>query len=179
MPLYVLKSQLYGRYANHTLRATAPHPWYRPMVLLRYLLTPLTPAEKAGFERTQWFQKEGQGYFEEQSTQPQTLGYSLADSPAGLLGWIYEKLVNWSDEYPWTDDEGQLLWRESIQLLTFPPSVLTWISIYWFSRSGPAASVRIYYEFKKSGSISFTKPAPVNIPTGHSFFPKEVIVLPH
>ena len=51
---------------------------------------------------------EGRGYNIEQSTQPQTLGYSLADSPAGLLGWIYEKLVNWTDNYPWSDDEGEL-----------------------------------------------------------------------
>lgn len=42
----------------------------------------------------------------EQATQPQTLGYSLADSPVGLLAWIYEKLVAWSDSYPWDDDEG-------------------------------------------------------------------------
>ena len=54
-----------------------------------------------------WFTKEGNGYLKEQSTQPQTLGYSLADSPSGLLAWIYEKLVNWSDSYPWTDDEGK------------------------------------------------------------------------
>ena len=39
---------------------------------------------------------------------PQTLGYSLADSPVGLLAWIYEKLVTWTDEYPWDDDEGLL-----------------------------------------------------------------------
>ena len=42
----------------------------------------------------------------EQSTRPQTLGYSLADSPVGLLAWIYEKLVAWTDKYPWTEDEG-------------------------------------------------------------------------
>ncbi len=48
----------------------------------------------------------GTGYFNEQATKPQTIGYSLADSPAGLLSWIYEKLVSWTDEYPWTDDEG-------------------------------------------------------------------------
>jgi hypothetical protein len=42
----------------------------------------------------------------EQATQPQTLGYGLADSPVGLLAWIYEKLVNWTDSYPWDDDEG-------------------------------------------------------------------------
>ena len=49
------------------------------------------------------------GYFAEQSTKPQTIGYSLADSPVGLLAWVYEKLVSWSDSYPWTDDEGTAL----------------------------------------------------------------------
>ncbi|KAJ3575872.1 hypothetical protein NP233_g812 [Leucocoprinus birnbaumii] len=136
-----------------------PHPWKRPGLFLQYLVTRLSEAEKAGLERTQWFRNEGQGYYAEQSTQPQTLGYGLADSPAGLLGWIYEKLLNWTDDYPWTDDE-----------------VLTWISIYWFSRPGPAASVRIYYEFTKARG-EFGAPV-VSIPTGYSFFPKELAVLP-
>lgn len=69
------------------------------------------------------------GYFNEQSTKPQTIGYALADSPVALLAWIYEKLHDWTDEYPWTEEE-----------------ILTWISFYWFSTAGPAASVRIYYE---------------------------------
>ena len=46
------------------------------------------------------------GFMAQQSTRPQTLGYSLSDSPVGLLAWIYEKLVTWAHEYPWTDDEG-------------------------------------------------------------------------
>jgi hypothetical protein len=70
-------------------------------------MTGLTPSEKAGLERTKWVRTEGFGYMVQQSTQPQTLGYGLADSPVGLLGWIYEKLLNWTDDYPWTDDEGQ------------------------------------------------------------------------
>ena len=49
----------------------------------------------------------GFGYFHEQATKPQTLGYGLTDSPIGLLAWIYEKLVAWSDSYPWSDDEGE------------------------------------------------------------------------
>lgn len=48
----------------------------------------------------------GAGYMAEQSTCPQTLGYSLADSPVGLLSWIYEKLHHWTDKYEWDDDEG-------------------------------------------------------------------------
>ncbi|KAF8880442.1 alpha beta-hydrolase [Infundibulicybe gibba] len=83
-----------------------PHPIYRPLLLLYHLLGWYTPAEKAGLKRMLEYQKNGQGYVAIQSTKPQTLGYSLADSPAGLLAWIYEKLVDWTDEYPWDDDEG-------------------------------------------------------------------------
>ena len=46
------------------------------------------------------------GYSQMQSTKPQTVGYSLADSPIGLVAWIYEKLVGWADSYKWTDDQG-------------------------------------------------------------------------
>ncbi|KAG7094998.1 hypothetical protein E1B28_005792 [Marasmius oreades] len=65
-----------------------------------------TAADREALKQGQSFEQRGQGYFQEQSTQPQTLGYSLSDSPVGLLAWIYEKLVNWTDEYPWEDDEG-------------------------------------------------------------------------
>ncbi|KAK7439024.1 hypothetical protein VKT23_017730 [Stygiomarasmius scandens] len=141
-----------------------PTPFRHPLLFLQHLITPFTEADKAGFARMQWFLKEGNGYFSQQSTQPQTLGYSLADSPVGLLGWIYEKLVNWTDEYPWTDDE-----------------VLTWISIYFFSKAGPTASLRIYYEtvhgkedaFGMSGGL----PTP-SIPMGISKFPKELYITP-
>jgi len=51
-------------------------------------------------------------------------------------------------------------------------AVLTWISIYWFSRDGPAASVRIYYEMAKvGGAIQLPK---TSVPVGVSFFPKEL-----
>ena len=69
-------------------------------------MLPWSERDKAGLARAMQTRKKGMGYFKEQSTQPQTLGYSLADSPVGLLAWIYEKLVNWTDAYPWTDDEG-------------------------------------------------------------------------
>ncbi|KAH9979704.1 Alpha/Beta hydrolase protein [Russula compacta] len=98
---------------------------------------------------SQLFFKNGMGYFAEH----------LADSPVGLLAWVYEKLVSWTDSYPWTDDE-----------------VLTWVSIYWFSRAGPAASVRIYYELEKAKeTIWFPK---TTVPVGVSFFPKELVRFP-
>lgn len=73
----------------------------------------------------------------EQASKPQTLAYALNDSPVALLAWIYEKLHDWTDSYPWTDDE-----------------IFTWISIYQFSRAGPGAAHRIYYE------VNHTAPGP-------------------
>lgn len=61
--------------------------------------------------------------------------------------------------------------------LKFTVLVLTWISIYWFSRAGPAASLRIYYEHTKSGG-DFVGPRNVNVPIGYSYFPKELVLFP-
>ncbi|KAG2065320.1 alpha/beta-hydrolase [Suillus decipiens] len=127
-------------------------------VFLVFLITSWSTKEKAGIERTKWFLTKGQGYFAQQSTQPQTLGYGLTDSPVGLLAWIYEKLVLCTDNYNWTDDE-----------------VLTWISLYWFSRAGPAASLRIYFELREDCEDMGRDPT---IPMGTSYFPKELIILP-
>jgi len=140
--------------------AAPPHPLWTPLRFLAFLVTPYTVAERDGLKRSLEWRAQGRGYFEEQSTKPQTIGYSLVDSPVGLLSWIYEKLVTWTDEYPFTDDE-----------------VLTWVSIYWFSRAGPAASCRIYYETRKSGAFQDTATKP-KIPMGVSFFPKELVNLP-
>ena len=99
------------------------------------------------------------------------MGYSLADSPIGLLAWIYEKLVNWTDDYAWDDDEGRVK-IDAISLLT--TTVLTWISLYWFSRAGPAASLRIYYEATRTGERSVPPSRTPKIPLGASYFAKEL-----
>ncbi|KAI0247252.1 alpha/beta-hydrolase [Lactifluus subvellereus] len=141
--------------ASHTNMPMADPIKFRqnPLGYLKCLFTLLVSRETQSVASQNFF-RTGMGYFAIQSTKPQTIGYSLADSPVGLLAWIYEKLVIWTDSYQWSDDE-----------------VLTWVSIYWFSRAGPAASVRIYYELAKTGeTIHFPK---VTVPVGLSFFPKE------
>jgi len=130
--------------------------WRTPVQYLKFLVTPFTQSEREGVANYLAFQAKGSGYLLQQSTRPQTLGYSLADSPVGMLAWIYEKLVQWSDSYPWTDEE-----------------VLTWISIFWFSRAGPAASVRIYFEIVGSGDADLQM-QDVKVPVGVSYFPKEI-----
>ncbi|KAI0079171.1 alpha/beta-hydrolase [Panus rudis PR-1116 ss-1] len=131
----------------------------QPWQYLKYLVTPLTKKEKEDMARTQWLFNRSFGFFVEQSTKPQTIGYSLADSPVGLLAWMYEKLMEYSDNYPWEDDE-----------------VLEWISIYWFSKAGPAASVRIYYEAAQIGDRENTPWT--GLPYGLSRFPGEVMLSP-
>ena len=112
------------------------------------------------------------GYNLEQSTKPQTLAYALNDSPVALLAWIYEKLHDWTDSYPWTDDE-----------------VLTWVSIYQFSRAGPGAAHRIYYEVKHTNSTKDAAPEKTftfdrvkefnpKVPIGLTYNPKELFVVP-
>ena len=114
------------------------------------------------------------GYNILQSTKPQTLAYALQDSPVALLAWIYEKLHDWTDNYPWTDDE-----------------ILTWISIYQFSRAGPGAAQRIYYEVQHTKKSSQTQGTPgtsftredaagyiKSVKLGVTFNPKELVVLP-
>ncbi|KAF7299498.1 EHN domain-containing protein [Mycena indigotica] len=152
--------------AWHTNFPIASPPTFRahPIAYLQSLITPFTDVEKAGRERTKWFSTKGIGYMRQQSTKPQTLGYALSDSPVGLLAWIYEKLVEWSDSYTWDDDE-----------------VLTWISSYYFSRSGPAATLRVYFENAAGDQADtrFKDPANVpSIPMGISFFPKELAPAP-
>ncbi|KAF5362836.1 hypothetical protein D9758_007109 [Tetrapyrgos nigripes] len=122
-----------------------------------------------GYARNRWFFKDSFGYNTEQTSRPQTIGYSLADSPLGLLAWIYEKLVEWSDvdAYSWSDDEA-----------------LTWISVYWFSEAGPAAAGRIYREVqykepndREAANVCPQNPRP-DIPMGWSRFPRDILYYP-
>ena len=88
-------------------RSAAPLELARtPLLYLAHQLTPATDRERAGAAATERFKHDGTGYWLMHVTRPQTIGYALADSPAGLLAWVYEKLVDWSEGYPWTDDEG-------------------------------------------------------------------------
>ena len=78
-------------------------------------------------------------YFQIQSTKPQTLGYGLNDSPAGLAAWIVEKFRSWCDcdgdvERKFTKDD-----------------LLTNITIYWVTQT-IASSTRIYYENQRANS---------------------------
>jgi hypothetical protein len=103
--------------AKQKNRGAPPSFRTAPLQALRHAIIPYSAEEKAGLERVAWFDTWGRGYATLQSTRPQTLGYSLADSPVGLLAWMYEKLVEWSDSYPWSDDEGNTFYSHPLVCL--------------------------------------------------------------
>ena len=116
----------------------------------------LTEAEQSALAGMNHYQEWDSGYSKQQSTRPQTVGYGLADSPAGQAAWILEKF--WS----WTDCNGH------------PENVLTRdelldnVMLYWLPGTA-ASSARLYWESFRSPSLE-----PVAIPTGCSIFPKEI-----
>ena len=106
---------------------------------------------EATMEQKLWMVREG-NYVAIQSTRPQSLGYALNDSPAGLAAWIVEKFRNWSDcdgkvEKRFTKDE-----------------LLTNITIYWITQTA-TSSMRIYYEVRKTG-WKFIPDEKITVPAG-------------
>ncbi|MFB4299312.1 epoxide hydrolase family protein [Actinomadura sp. NTSP31] len=118
----------------------------------------LTPEERAHLESVAAWSAEEGGYQHQQSTRPLTLGYGLADSPAGLLAWIVEKYRAWSD------NGGDLSSRFSDDF------VLTQASLYWFTRT-ISTSFRPYYEYSKGLTRRVER---VDVPTAVALFPADI-----
>ena len=112
----------------------------------------------------QHFLQEETGYQRIQGTKPQTLGYGLNDSPAGLAAWIVEKFRAWSDcdgdvERRFTKDE-----------------LLTNVMLYWVPETA-TSSARLYYEMLHAGKFP-PQGFRVNVPTGCAIFPREIMSRP-
>lgn len=118
----------------------------------------ISPMEQAAIDDLQRIFAEGAAYSQQQATRPQTLGYGLADSPAGQAAWIYEKF------YEWTDNPGT-----PEQLLNMD-ELLDNIMLYWLPNAA-TSSARLYWESLASGFI----PREVEMPIGVSIFPKEMM----
>jgi epoxide hydrolase len=93
----------------------------------------LSEAEKERVERMKLTSMDGMGYLQIQTTRPQTLAYSLTDSPVGQLAWIAEKFKEWTDPTAELPEDAV----DQDQLLTN-------ISLYWFTRSGASAAQALY-----------------------------------
>jgi pimeloyl-ACP methyl ester carboxylesterase len=122
----------------------------------------LTDSEKAAFASLDAFYRKGAGYAQIMNTRPQTLGYALSDSPAGLAAWIYDKLAAWSysggePERAFTRDE-----------------MLDDITLYWLTNTGASSSVS-YWEV---WGMSPFNAMDISIPVAVTVFPGEIYRAP-
>jgi pimeloyl-ACP methyl ester carboxylesterase len=115
--------------------------------------TPPRSAEEIAFEHQarSWYEEKG-GYWHLQATQPQTLGYTLNDSPMGLAAWLIDKYRDWSDcdgvvERRFDRDE-----------------LLTLVSLYWFTGT-IASSCRMYLESRRA-PLAFGPGQRITVPCG-------------
>ena len=108
--------------------------------------------EKSAVRKRQLYDQKGAGYFLEQSTRPQTLGYGLADSPVGQLAWIYEKLHAWTDRGP----DEQL----AVEAVLSRDDILDNIMLYWLTNTA-TSSARYYWENGMSAHQGYTIDLPV------------------
>ena len=112
------------------------------------------------------------GYIAEMGEHPQTIGYSLADSPLGLAAWMldhdadsYEKI---SDAFLGGQPSGNLT-RDHI---------LDNITLYWLTNTGTSAA-RLYWEFAQGATAAFKDPPPhVSLPVAFTVFPGEIFQAP-
>ena len=126
------------------------------------------PEELARMQARQAELVDGIAYAAIQGTKPQTLGYGLNDSPAGLAGWIVEKFQSWCDcsgnpETIFTKDQ-----------------LLTNIMLYWVTGTATSAA-RLYYESSRqaaAGGLIFMPEGRIEVPTGVALFPQELILPP-
>jgi pimeloyl-ACP methyl ester carboxylesterase len=110
-----------------------------------------------------WWDFEG-GYSHVQGTKPQTLGYALNDSPAGLAAWIVEKFRTWSD---CAGDPDRIFTRDEI---------LTNVMIYWVTQS-INSSTRLYFETRER-PLQLSPSNRVQPPVAVALFPKEIAMPP-
>ena len=103
------------------------------------------------------------GYRTQQATKPQTLSYSMADSPVGIAAWIIEKMHGWSD-----------LKDNNIESVYSKDVLIANIMVYVLTNTFNTASW-IYFGRREEGGRYFPKDfKKINIPTGISMFPKEM-----
>ncbi|WP_214366489.1 epoxide hydrolase family protein [Pseudonocardia sp. H11422] len=121
---------------------------------------PLSDDERDAAADRKLFLRVGTGYSAEQSTRPQTLGYSLVDSPAGQCTWIVEKFWDWTD---CAGHPENVISRDRL---------LDNVMHYWLPGTG-ASSARLYWESYVSRRYDT-----VEVPTGVTLFPKELVRLP-
>ena len=133
-----------------------------------------TEQERAALEQTKTFRASGFGYFLEQATRPQTIGYALLDSPVALAGWML-------------DHDTDAYYKISRAFVDGQPSggltrdhILDNITVYWLTGTG-ASAARSYWEGGRAQALAAAAgqaPPEVKLPVGFTTFPGEIFRAP-
>lgn len=149
----VITTILGGRFPDSLMGIHTTHGAPPPGLTLEGL----TSGERLWAEERETFWNHHAAYAKQQATRPQTIGYSLVDSPVGLLAWILDKFAEWSD----TESSP----FETIAIDRFLDNV----ALYWFTASG-ASSARIYWESHNSVDPHLR----VDVPTAITMYPHDI-----
>jgi pimeloyl-ACP methyl ester carboxylesterase len=131
-----------------------------------------TEEERAALEQGATFRATGFGYFLEQATRPQTIGYALLDSPIALAAWML-------------DHDTDSYYKITSAFVDGKPSggltrdhILDNVTLYWLTGTG-ASAARSYWENGQSTARAAGQtPPPVKVPVGFTQFPGEIVRTP-
>ena len=131
-----------------------------------------TEEEKAALAALATFRASGFGYFLEQATRPQTIGYALLDSPVALAAWMLDHDTDsyYKISHAFVDGEpaGNLT----------QDHILDNITLYWLTGTG-AAAARSYWESGRAQALAAGQAPPqVSLPVGFTTFPDEIFQAP-
>jgi pimeloyl-ACP methyl ester carboxylesterase len=131
-----------------------------------------TEEERAALDAINTFTTSGFGYFLEQSTRPQTIGYALLDSPVALAGWLLDH-----DTDSYYKISGAFLEGQPSGNLT-QDHIVDNVTLYWLTGTG-ASAARAYWEIGRAQALAAGQAPPeVSLPVGFTTFPEEIFQAP-
>jgi pimeloyl-ACP methyl ester carboxylesterase len=128
--------------------------------------------ERAALDALATFRASGFGYFLEQATRPQTIGYALLDSPVALAAWMLDH-----DTDSYEKISRAFLDRQPAGGLT-RDHIVDNITLYWLTGTG-ASAARSYWESGRAAALAAGQAPPeVSLPVGFTTFPGEIFRAP-
>jgi pimeloyl-ACP methyl ester carboxylesterase len=130
--------------------------------------------ERAAHDALTTFLTDGLAIVLEQSTRPQTIGYSLLDSPVGLAAWMLDH-----DTDSYYKISRAFVDGEPVGNLT-RDNIVDDITLYWLTGTG-ASAARWYWESGRAQAAAGAAgqaPPPVAVPVAFTTFPGEVFPSP-
>ena len=134
--------------------------------------TATSDEERAAIDALATFRSTGSGYFLEQATRPQTIGYALLDSPVALAAWMLDH-----DTDSYLKISGAFLDGQPAGHLT-RDVIVDNITLYWLTGTG-ASAARAYWESGRATALAAGQAPPaVTVPVGFTTFPGEIFRAP-